>query len=323
MLQYSGVFSLFFSLVFYILTVSFLVMDEESLRDFKLAGNIAGRAREYGKSLIVEGARVREILDSVEDFIKKQGAGIAFPAQISLNRFAAHVCSDSEDETVISASDVVKLDVGAHVNGLIGDTALTVNLDNQYKELVMASKKALEAASSLFTPGTPVGEIGGVIQDTITSLGFSPVKNLSGHGLGRFQIHTSPSIPNVRLSDSTILRENMTVACEPFATDGKGLITDGGEATVFTLAGVRSVRSPFAREILRKIQSYDGLPFTTRWLVREFGVGKTKLGLKELSRAGIIDAHPPLKEVANGLVSQHEHSFLVRDKPVITTKLDD
>lgn len=297
-------------------------MDEESILKFKKAGNVAGRARDFGKSLIVEGALVKDVLDKVESFIKDNGAGIAFPAQISLNRFAAHVCSDSNDQTIIKPEDVVKLDVGAHVDGFIGDTALTVNLNNEYKELVDASKKALTEASKLFTPGRPVGEIGAVIQDTITSLGFSPVKNLSGHGLGRFEIHTNPSIPNIRLNDSVLLKENMTVACEPFATDGKGMITDGGDATVFTLGTVRSVRSQFARAVLQKIKSYNGLPFTTRWLVKDLGFGKTKLGLKELERAGIIHGHPPLKEVANGMVSQHEHSFLVRDKPVITTKTD-
>lgn len=297
-------------------------MDEESIIKFKKAGNIAGRARDYGRSLIVEGASVKDILESVETFIKDNGAGIAFPAQISLNHFAAHVCSDSDDKTIIKPGDVVKLDVGAHVDGFIGDTALTVNLNNEYKELVEASKKALKEASKLFTPERPVGEIGAVIQDTITNLGFSPVRNLTGHGLGRFEIHTAPSIPNIGLKDSVLLKENMTVACEPFATDGKGLITEGAKATVFTLGNVRSVRSQFARDVLQKIKSYNGLPFTTRWLVKDLGFGKTRFGLQELERAGIIHGHPPLKEVTNGMVSQHEHSFLVRDKPVITTKTD-
>jgi len=290
---------------------------------FIKAGNITGQARDYGKSLITEGASVLKILDKVEDFIMKKGAGIAFPAQISFNNVAAHACSDEQDETTISADDVIKLDVGAHVDGYIGDTALTVNLSGQYKELVDASKEALQQASKLFTPGTATGEIGRVIQDTITDKGFSPVRNLSGHGLALYQIHTSPQIPNVFLKDSTELKENMTVACEPFATNGKGAIAEHGTATVFTLIGKRPVRSPFAREVLKKIESYNGLPFTTRWLSKEFGVGKTKLALKELDRAGIIHGHPPLKEIGNGLVSQHEHTFLVRDTPIITTKIDE
>ncbi|MCF7798556.1 type II methionyl aminopeptidase [Candidatus Woesearchaeota archaeon] len=290
---------------------------------FLLAGKITGQARDYGKSLIKEGALVVDILNDVENFILKKGAGIAFPAQISLNTVAAHACSDEQDETVVASDDVVKLDVGAHIDGHIGDTALTVNLSGEYKELLAASKAALTKASKLFTPGMRVGEIGRVIQDEITAKGFSPVRNLSGHGLGLYQIHTAPQIPNIYLNNSLELAEGMTVACEPFATNGKGAIAESGDATVFSFVGKKPVRSPFAREVLKRIESYNGLPFTTRWLSKEFGVGKTKLALKELGKVGIIHGHPPLKEIGNGMVSQHEHTFLVKDAPVITTKSDD
>lgn len=295
--------------------------SDKQEKDFIKAGKIAAKARDYGVSLITEGALVVDILNKVEDFIQSQGAGIAFPAQISLNTIAAHACSDADDTTVIQASDVVKLDVGAHVNGMIGDTARTVNLSGEYDDLLKASRLALEEASKLFTPGTATGEIGAVIQETISGMGFAPVRNLSGHGLGPFQIHTSPSIPNVAIEESPVLQEGMTVACEPFATNGKGAIQDSGEATVFSFLQARPIRSPIARQVLKRIQSYNGLPFTTRWLSKEFGVGKTRLALKELTRAGIIHGHPPLKEIGDGLVSQHEHSFMVRDKPLVSTKV--
>lgn len=287
------------------------------------AGNLAHRALLHGKSLMVEGALVVDVLDSVESFIKENGGGIAFPAQISVNSIAAHQCSPLNDPTVIGFSDVLKLDVGAHIDGYIGDNALTVNLDNNFKELVDASKKALLAASTMFTPGTPVGEIGGVIQDTIMDLGFSPVRNLSGHGLGVYDIHTFPSIPNIRLSDSNELKEGMHVACEPFATDGKGAIAEGGAPTVFTLQVPRPTRSPIARQVLTKIKTYGSLPFASRWLEKEFGSAKTRLALSELQKNGSLISHPPLREIGKGLVSQHEYSFIVKDKPIITTKVDD
>ncbi|MBW2982817.1 type II methionyl aminopeptidase, partial [Candidatus Woesearchaeota archaeon] len=66
-----------------------------------------------------------------------------------------------------------------------------------------------------------------------------------------------------------------------------------------------------------------GLPFTTRWLEKEYGVGKTRLALRELQRNGSITAHPPLPERRGGLVSQHEHSVIVKDKPIIYTWPDD
>lgn len=297
-------------------------MNDQDLQDFKKAGFIAGTARDYGKSLMKEGVLVVDVLDKVEEKIKSLGGGIAFPAQMSLNHVAAHTCSEANDETVIKASDVIKLDVGAHVNGLIGDTALTVNLDNQYKELLDASKKALNEALKVVRPGIEVGEIGQVIQSTILDCGFNPVRNLSGHGLGRFQIHTSPTIPNIPLQNSRKLNNGDTIAIEPFATDGKGSITESGAPTIFSVDHIGSVRSPIARQVLDRIKTYSGLPFASRWLTREFGVGKTRLAIRELTRAGIIYGHPALPEVTKGIVSQHEHSLYVSDKPIITTKLD-
>ncbi|MBN1175859.1 type II methionyl aminopeptidase [Candidatus Woesearchaeota archaeon] len=298
-------------------------MDDDFKKNALAAGKLAGEALLYGKTLIKPDVKIVDILDSVESFIQEKGGFPAFPSQISVNTIAAHQCSALDDDSIVKESDVIKLDVGVHINGYIGDNALTVNLNNEYKELVEASKKALKNVSTMFTPGTPVGEIGGVIQDTIIDMGFSPVKNLSGHGLGYFNIHTCPSIPNVRLDNSNVLEENMHVACEPFATNGKGAIAEGGSPTVFTLQVPRPVRSPIAREVLQKIKTYDGLPFASRWLEREFGAGKTRLALMELQKNGSLIAHPPLREIGKGMVSQHEHSFIVGDKPIITTKIDD
>ncbi|MCA9478669.1 MAG: type II methionyl aminopeptidase, partial [Nanoarchaeota archaeon] len=272
--------------------------------DFKKAGSIASQALQHGKSLVKEGALVVDILDRVEEFILSKDAGIAFPAQISHNAVAAHACSTLDDKTTIQADDVVKLDFGVHVNGFIGDNALTVNLSGEHDDLIKASRDALNTAVKMATPGTKVGEIGGAIQDTITGAGFSPVRNLSGHGLGQFEIHTSPSMPNIRLEQSDELQEEMTIAIEPFATTGKGAIADSGMASVFTHVANRPVRSPHARAILSSLQKYNGLPFAMRWLEREFGSAKTRLGLRELERAGAIISHPPLKEIADGLVAQ-------------------
>lgn len=293
------------------------------VEDFKKAGSIAAQTLQYGKSLMKEGALVVDILDKVEDYMVSKGAGMAFPAQISHNTVAAHACSVLDDTTTIEADDVIKLDVGAHVNGFIGDNALTINLSHEHDDLIKASRDALNNAVKMATPGTAVGEIGGVIQDTITNAGFSPVKNLSGHGVGQFEIHTDPSMPNIRLENSAILEENMTVAIEPFSTNGKGAIADSGSASVFTHVANHPIRSPVARTLLTHIQQYNGLPFAMRWLERDFGSAKTKLGLRELQRAGAIIAHPPLKEIGNGLVAQSEHTILVRDTPIITTLHDD
>ncbi|MGE0793105.1 MAG: type II methionyl aminopeptidase [Candidatus Woesearchaeota archaeon] len=299
-------------------------MNEQDIKDFKKAGQIAGKARDYGASLIKEGEIVVEILNKVEEKIYELGGEIAFPAQISLNTIAAHSCDTSEDKTLIKSSDVIKLDVGVHINGFIGDTARTINLDNSYKELLKASETALNNALKQVTVGISTGDIGKTIQETITSFGFQPIKNLSGHGLGKYQIHTEPKMPNIFQPFSSKLKENQTIAIEPFATNGAGAIQEGGAPTVFAQIAEKPIRSNITREVFKKIQSYNGLPFTTRWLSKEFGIGKTRFALNDLQKIGIIHGYAPLSEINKGIVSQHEHSMIVTDKgPIITTKLDD
>lgn len=83
-----------------------------------------------------------------------------------------------------------------HVEGYIADTAITVDLGNN-ELLVRASREACEAALAIARPGTELRAIGRVIQDTITKYGFSPIRNLGGHGLSKNVIHdSSVSVPN-------------------------------------------------------------------------------------------------------------------------------
>ncbi len=297
-------------------------MDKEVLESYRKAGRIAQEALLHGKTLIKPGEKLLAVCDSVEEFIASKGAKTAFPAQISVNNIAAHYCPDFEDKTEFQQGDLVKLDVGVHVDGYVGDNALTVDLGD-HKELVQASKDALSAALKLVKPGITISELGRAIHEAIKSYNLSPIKNLSGHGLGRFEIHTSPSIPNFDTGDNTGLEEGTAIAIEPFATNGAGSIYESSNATIFSQHSTKPVRSPFAREILRSIEQYEGLPFAKRWLVKKFGPGKTAFGLKELLKVNILQEHPPLPEKGKGLVSQAEHTIIVLDKPIITTQLDD
>src|SRR3989344_7751960 len=96
------------------------------MKDWKKAGNIAKEALIYGKGLIKVDASVLEVVEKVEKKIFDLGGKPAFPTQISINEMAAHF-TPIKDELKFKAGDVVKLDVGAHVNGAIGDNALTVD----------------------------------------------------------------------------------------------------------------------------------------------------------------------------------------------------
>lgn len=287
----------------------------EGLENYKKAGLLASNSLNIGKKLIKKEKPIVDILDEIENYIKSEGAFPAFPAQISLDKIAAHQCSI--DKTDVIQENVVKLDVGVHVDGYIADNALTINLKDD-SGVENASRKALNEALKLMKPGVSIKDVSAVISQTIIEEGFSPVRNLSGHGLDRFQLHKAPSIPNVPSIDKE-LNENDVFAVEPFASTGTGVVKEAGMCTLFTLTTLKPVRNPITRNILAELKKYKGLPFTSRWLIDKFGGGKTNFALRELDNLGMLEKHPPLADEF-GVVSQAEHTVIVKEKPIITTK---
>jgi methionyl aminopeptidase len=288
-----------------------LAPTAEIRKSYEIAGRVAAQALKFGAKQIKPDANMRDVLDSVEEYILKKGCGIAFPAQSSISNIAAHFCPLDTDEVIYKEGQVVKIDVGAHHDGYIGDTALTVSIGGEHNDLVKAAVAAVEAAQETLRPGCTPNEVGAAIADAIQNRGFKPVRNLSGHGVGRFKIHTSPGMPNYASGEGKPLVENQVVAIEPFATNGSaGLIYNGPNPTLFALNGARAARTPYGRQTLSLIQTFNGLPFTTRWITRKLG-SKGLLGLTELRRSGMLAEYPPLLEKSGGLVAQRENTFLI------------
>jgi len=300
-------------------------MDKEELDSYIKAGRIAAEAREYGKGLIKVGASLLEVTEKIEQKIVSLGGEFAFPPQISLNDIAAHSYPAFDDKTIFKEGDIAKLDVGVHIHGFVGDTAVTVVLGNdaKLKLLEEASREALNSALRIIKPGITLSEIGKTIHDEITKRGFAPVRNLSGHGLGKFIIHDSPSVPNFDTGSNETLAEDQVIAIEPFASTGAGVIYESSSPTLYALEDIKPVRSAITREVLKSLEEYNSLPFAHRWLVKKYGLGKTSFALRELKNLGLLRGFPPLPDKAHGLVSQAEHTVIVREKPIITTRIDE
>lgn len=297
-------------------------MNQRYQEDFIHAGRIAKQALTYGKSLIKPGAYYRDVITKITKKIHELGAIPAFPPQMALNDVAAHFLPQP-DEDIIFSNQLVKLDIGVCFNGAIGDCAVTIDLMGKYQALVDAAEAALLAAEKSITVGQSLGNIGKIIEDTILSHGFKPIRNLSGHGLGKFQIHTSPIIPNYDNRSKEVIKPGMTFAIEPFATDGKGLIYEAGTPAIFSLISSKPVKSNTARAILTKIQTFKGLPFAIHDLLeKDMSTIEVSSALFELLSLGIVIGHAPLLEEARGLVAQAENSILVDNegKVVVTTR---
>lgn len=283
----------------------------DNIDKWRKAGKIAGEALEYGRSLIVKGASYVEVSDKIEAKIKELGGEPAFPAQMSLNEVAAHFTVDP-DEDIKFDEHLVCLDVGVHVDGCIGDTACTVDLSGKNDKLVEASREALNNAIKAIEAGERrLGKIGAVIDETIQKHGFRPIRNLSGHGLAEYDVHTAPTIPNYDTEDDEEIPNDCIFAIEPFATEGSGIVYEVEKSNIFSQVSNNPVRSAISRDVLREIVKYNGLPFTTRWLAKKFPMFKVNFALKDLIRAGTIRSYPALPDKNKGLVSQAEHTLYI------------
>jgi methionyl aminopeptidase len=290
---------------------------KEGVLDLYLdAGKIASRVLSRSLSLVKVGASFLGVVEEAESLVRNEGAGLAFPLNLSLNEAAAHDTASEGDERIFAAGDVVKMDLGVHLDGYIADTAGTVDLGTN-GPLLRASQAALERAISLVKPGITTGDLGGAIQGEIEALGFRPVANLTGHGLGQYAIHTAPTVPNVRIAGGAVLREGTVFAIEPFATTGTGFVSDSPRVQIYQQILDRPARLPAAKRILDQVRERHGLPFARRWLSGE----KIEISLAGLVRSGHLHAYPVLRDVQGSLVSQAEHTVLVTaDGCIVTTR---
>jgi methionyl aminopeptidase len=287
-------------------------VDEYGLECHRKAGKIAKECREWARRNIKPGITIRSILETVEAMIAERGAAPAFPAQSSRNSVAAHYCSSPTDETVYEEGDCVKVDCGVHLDGYIADTACTVDLstDLRWTALIEASSAALSAAIATVGDGVQVSEVGSAIERTILTAGYAPVRNLTGHGLGRWKVHTGPQIPNYGDRASGRFKLNSVFAIEPFACTGRGFIKEFGKAEVFMMVRPPRKAKGLDKDLLADIQSWRGLPIARRYFM-EHDPKVVEDTLGKLARQGSLMRYPPLIEEEGVMVAQTEHTMFL------------
>jgi len=284
-------------------------METEILEKYRAAGRILAKVLTEARPRVELGASLLDVANFVEDAIRSKGGKPAFPCNISLDRNAAHY-TPSPLDTARFGENMVKLDVGVHVDGYIADAAITIDLSGHDK-LVEASHAALQAALEIIGPGTDTAQIGKVIEEAITGYGYKPVYNLTGHGLSRYQAHDEPAVPNKAMEKGAVLKEGDVIAIEPFATNGSGRISEAQINEIYGFSAMRPVRLPAARTLLKEIsEEYKTLPFARRWLQAE----RAEYALMQLLRAGCVHRYPVLWEIEGALVSQAEHTVIVLEK---------
>jgi len=290
--------------------------------DYVRAGRIASEVREAARGKDWTGRTVYEICQEVEDQIRSRGARCAFPVNTSINEVAAHYTAEPDDELTVQEDDLVKIDLGAQINGWIADTAVTVNYDPRYDALVQTAEEALRNAMAQVREGVKASDIGRTIERTVRRLGHTPIVNLSGHSLDRYTIHAGKSIPNIWSIGSFSLSGRSAYACEPFVTtsDGLGFVREGKTRNIFALVSRKKTKNDEADRLLEFIwNSFNMLPFALRWVVGEYEERKARELLEVLVRKKAVQAYPVLVEGNGQRVAQAEHTFIPNETGATVT----
>ena len=294
------------------------------IEDYIKAGKIVAEVRENVRKKNWVGITLEEICEEVEGEILKRGAKRAFPVNTSVNEVAAHYTAEPNDEKVVSDTDLLKIDLGAQVNGYIADTAVTVCYDPQYDSLVQAAEDALKNAVSMIKIGVKSSDVGRTIEKTVKQLGFKPIMNLSGHSLAQYTIHAGKSIPNIWSIGSFSFKGDEAYACEPFVTtdEGSGIVQEGKIKNIFALGSRKRTKNEEADRLQEYIwANFNMLPFALRWLLKDWEEKKARELLEILIKKKVVHSYPILIERNGQRVAQAEHTFIPTENGATITTI--
>jgi methionyl aminopeptidase len=287
---------------------------------YKQAGKIASEVRENTRKKYYIGSTLLQICESIESEIRRKQATPAFPVNVSLNDIAAHYTAEPNDQIMVKDTDVLKIDIGVHVQGYIADTAVTVCYNPKYETLVKTAETALSEAVRIAKANTKASDIGKIIENTISKQGFRPIQNLSGHSLEQYTIHAGRSIPNIwTIGSSFILVPNQAYAIEPFVTtkDGQGVVYEGKTRNIFGIISRKPTKEKEVDEFLEHTWNrFKTLPFALRWMMDKYEEKKARQSMEILIKKRNVHAYPILVEGNGKIVAQAEHTLIPSDTSI-------
>ncbi len=222
--------------------------SEKDYEGMRLAGKITGEALKYAESLIKPNISTLELDKLIEKYIIDKGAIPSFkgydgfPGSIcaSVNSMVVHGIPSKS--VVLKEGDIISIDVGVIVNGYNGDAARTFavgNISADKARLIKVTRECFFEGIKKLKVGAKLGEMSASIQSHAESNGYSVVRELVGHGIGK-NMHEQPEVPNYGLPTSGVrVKDGMCLAIEPMInmgaryvlldSDGWGILTQDGK----------------------------------------------------------------------------------------------
>lgn len=228
-----------------------LIKSKKEIDLIEVSCKIVAETLQLVKSHVRVGVTTFELDKIAEDYILSNNARPAFKgySQAGSFDFPGSICSSIDDEVVhgipgsrtLAEGEIISIDVGVEKNGFYGDAALTVavgNISPEKRKLMDVTEKSLYLGIEQAVPGNRIGDVAFAIQSYVESNGFSVVRDLCGHGVGR-HLHEEPQIPNYgRKATGAVIKNGMTLAIEPMINLGTYRVDVAEDGwTVFTEDG--------------------------------------------------------------------------------------
>ncbi len=296
---------------------------------YKKSGEIVSKIRSMAVDHVKADMKILDLVEYVEDNIIEMGGKPAFPCNVSINEVTAHYTSPPGDESIVKMGDLVKIDLGAHIDGYIADSAVSVHIgadgsDSDFEsneeqsrqdlniKMIETAQEALESAISTIRDGVEIGKVGKVIEETINNRGLKSVSNLTGHSMDRWILHSGVSVPNIKEDNKHKVQEGDVLAIEPFVTNGVGRVGDMNDVFIFRFLRERPIRMVQAKKLLNVIAiNYRNLPFSQRWLTEHINSKHLNMAMRQLLASRAIYPYHVLKEKSDARVAQAEHTIIV------------
>jgi methionyl aminopeptidase len=218
--------------------------SEREIERIAAAGRVVAETIAHVGSLFVPGITTDELDAAADEFIRSRGG---IPTSAGYKGYPKAICISPNDVVVhgipgayvVSEGDLVTIDVGVTLDGYIADSAYTFGvgeIDDESQRLLDVAQDALDAGIGEAVVGNRVGDISHAVQTAVEAAGFSVIRSLVGHGVGR-HYHEDPHIPNFgEPGRGPRLSEGMTIAIEPMITAGRPDVEVGGDGWTITTA---------------------------------------------------------------------------------------
>jgi len=312
--------------------------NPEVVQKYKAAAEVAHRGMEEVMKLCKAGAKIVDLCAAGDKFIVEEckkafpkvkiERGIAFPTCVSVNNIAGHYSPLKDDKAVLAKNDVVKIDLGAHIDGFIALAARTLvvepegDVKGKVADVITAAQVATNAAIHMLQIGKTNEEISEVIKHVADAYHVTPLEGVLSHQMTRWLIDGDKVIMNKPMVDQRVekcsVEANDVWCLDIVMSTGEGVAREREQRTTVykrSLETMYMLKLKASRYLLQQINRKSPVfPFTLRSFDDE---RQARMGISEMASHNMVDPYPVLFEKDHEFIAQYKTTVFVLPKQTI------